>query len=132
MSMSEIHLIRSNENVLESVPIVNLEINKREFVWEELYKSKEYSNLAKARQRFIIPALIFFSLYFVSLLVLQGYFPTFSSTKVIGSLNISYLYAVSQLPVAWILCFCYIRYSQKVLDSLVEEVIKKSKQIDIT
>lgn len=94
--------------------------------WDELYNSAEYKMLVQKRRRFVIPILIFFTIYFMLLLVIQGYFPSFSSTPVVGSLNIGYLFAVSQLPVAWILCFYYIKYSRDVLDQLSKKVRDKN------
>jgi uncharacterized membrane protein (DUF485 family) len=97
--------------------------------WDDLYNSTEYKTLVQKKRRFIIPALVFFTVYYVLLLVIQGYFPSFASTPVVGSLNIGYLFAVSQLPVAWILCYCFIRYSQG-LDDLGKRVHEKSAHLE--
>ncbi|NEU30655.1 DUF485 domain-containing protein [bacterium LRH843] len=96
--------------------------------WEGLYNSKEYSELVKTKRKFVIPALVFFTIYYTSLLIIQGYFPEIASKAVIGSFNIGYLYALSQIPVAWILCFLFIKYSQKRIDPLKQKVIEKSSR----
>lgn len=95
--------------------------------WDELYNSGDYRMLVKAKRRFIIPALVFFTAYYTLLLVIQGYFPDIASKPVIGSLNFGYLYSLSQLPVAWILCFAFIRYSQRSIDSLSQDLAGKSR-----
>lgn len=100
-----------------------------EGLWKDLFHSKEYSTLVKAKRLFIVPVLIFFSLFFVSLLVIQGYYPIFASTAVVGAFNVSYLYTVSLFPIAWILCYLYIRYSRKVLDSFKHDFKKEMNMI---
>ncbi|RFU66031.1 DUF485 domain-containing protein [Peribacillus glennii] len=84
--------------------------------------------LVRAKRRFIIPALVFFTAYYTLLLVIQGYFPEIASKPVIGSLNFGYLYSLSQIPVAWVLCYAFIRYSQKKIDVLGKELMEKSRQ----
>ena len=43
---------------------------------------------------FIVPAFIFFVVYYFALPVLVGYAPQFMSTKVIGKVNLAYLFAL--------------------------------------
>lgn len=98
-----------------------------DYKWDELYHSPEYRTLVKTKRKFIISCLTFFTIFYVSLLILQGYFPHIASRPLIGTLNIGYLYALIQIPVAWLLCLAYVWYSRKTLDPLKEKVIKRMK-----
>ena len=100
-------------------------LDRQETKWDQPYRSPEYRLLVKTKRKFIVSCLTFFTLFFISLLILQGYFPQIASRPLIGALNIGYLYALIQIPVAWLLCLAYVKYSQKVLDPLKEKVIKK-------
>lgn len=77
--------------------------------WEEIEANPEFQQLISAKKRFIIPATIFFIVYYFALPVLVGYFPEFMETKVIGKINIAYIFALSQFFMAWIIAFLYVR-----------------------
>ncbi|MED2974093.1 DUF485 domain-containing protein [Fictibacillus sp. B-59209] len=115
-----------NSSIKKTLPN-DKNLNPDNVKWDELYNSTEYRMLVKAKRGFIIPALIFFTAYYCLLLIIQGYFPEIASKPVIGSLNVGYLHSLSQIPVAWILCYSYIRYSRKKIDSLRETVVEKAQ-----
>ncbi len=77
--------------------------------WIHLARSPEYRELLASKRRFIVPATLFFVIYYFSLLVLVGWFPRLMSRPVFGVLNVAYVFAVSQFLMAWILAFVYVR-----------------------
>jgi uncharacterized membrane protein (DUF485 family) len=77
--------------------------------WERLAASERFRNLLKAKRRFIVPATIFFVVYYFTLPILIGYARPFMARPVIGPLNWAYLFALSQFFVAWIIAALYVR-----------------------
>ncbi len=75
--------------------------------WERIEADPQFRELVAAKRSFIVPATIFFVVYYFSLLVLVGYFPGLMDTKVIGQINIAYLFALSQFFMAWIVAALY-------------------------
>ena len=63
----------------------------------------------RSKSAFILPASIFFILYYFALLVLVGWFPDLMKKPVFGPINIAYLFALSQFFMAWIVAFLYVR-----------------------
>jgi uncharacterized membrane protein (DUF485 family) len=90
--------------------------------WEGLEQTTEFRQLVQARFRFVLPATIFFLVYYFLLPLLNGLAPGFMRTDVIGHVNIAYLFALSQFVMAWTLAYLYIRKSTKVFDPLAEKV----------
>src|SRR5215471_17208859 len=93
--------------------------------WDVVASNPEFKALMRAKKRFIVPATIFFILYYFALPVLVGYAPDFMATPVVGPVNIAYLFALSQFFVAWMIAFLYVRAAnrfdamgRKVLDDL--------------
>jgi uncharacterized membrane protein (DUF485 family) len=84
--------------------------------------------MVKAKQRFIIPAVVVFIIYYFALPVLVGYAPEFMSRKVFGVINIAYLFALSQFFMAWIIAGLYLRAAAK-FDRMEDEVIEKSRSL---
>jgi uncharacterized membrane protein (DUF485 family) len=74
--------------------------------------------------RFIVPATIFFIVYYFALPVLVGYAPKFMDTPVLGPVNIAYLFALSQFFMAWILAWIYMRVADK-WDARARDILRK-------
>jgi uncharacterized membrane protein (DUF485 family) len=81
--------------------------------WEKIEQSPGFRELVRAKRRFVLPATIFFVLYYFSLPLLVGYAPTLMSTKVLGPLNLAYLLALSEFVMAWTIAFLYLRAAAK-------------------
>ena len=71
--------------------------------WARVTQMPEFRAMARAKLRFIIPAVVFFVVYYFALPVLVGYAPGLMSRRVIGVVNIAYLFALSQFFMAWII-----------------------------
>ena len=82
---------------------------KKEIDWAKIADSNEFKKLLLAKARFIVPASLFFVIYYFALPISVGYFPEFMSQKILGPINIAYLFALSQFFMAWIIAALYVR-----------------------
>ena len=94
--------------------------------WKTLAASEGFKQLIKAKRRFIIPATIFFVVYYFALPVLVGYARPLMETRVFGAVNIAYLFALSQFFVAWIIAALYVRAAAR-FDRMAKDVINPTK-----
>jgi uncharacterized membrane protein (DUF485 family) len=90
--------------------------------WQKLAASERFRNLLKAKRRFIVPATIFFIIYYFALPVLIGYARPFMERQVFGPVNLAYLFALSQFFVAWIIAALYVRAAAR-FDKMAADVI---------
>jgi uncharacterized membrane protein (DUF485 family) len=90
--------------------------------WERLAASAQFKALLKAKTRFIVPATVFFIVYYFSLPLLVGYAPQLMARKVFGVVNVAYLFALSQFFMAWILAWAYVRAASR-FDKMARDVI---------
>ena len=88
--------------------------------------SEEFRHLVAARLRFVLPATVFFLVYYFALPILNGTAPDLMRTRVVGSVNIAYLFALSQFFMAWILAWLYIRRANTVFDRLAAAVRRRA------
>lgn len=95
------------------------------FDWDRLAASDRFRNLLKAKRRFIVPAMIFFIIYYFALPVLIGYARPFMETKVLGPVNLAYLFALSQFFMAWIIAALYVRAAAR-FDRMAADVVSQS------
>jgi uncharacterized membrane protein (DUF485 family) len=92
--------------------------------WDRLAASAQFKALLKAKARFIVPATIFFIVYYFSLPLLVGYAPQLMGRKVFGVVNVAYLFALSQFFMAWIVAWAYVRAASR-FDKMARDVIDK-------
>ena len=93
--------------------------------WSRVTQLPEFRAMVRAKLRFIIPAAIFFVVYYFALPVLVGYAPGLMSKKIFGVINIAYLFALSQFFMAWIIAALYLRAAAK-FDKMEHAVIEKA------
>src|ERR1043166_5583202 len=92
--------------------------------WDRISESEEFKDLMAAKARFIIPATLFFVVYYFALPVLVGYAPQAMSRPVIGPVNLAYLFALSQFFVAWGLAALYVRAGGR-FDRIAKRIVDR-------
>jgi uncharacterized membrane protein (DUF485 family) len=93
--------------------------------WDRIANSAQFKDLMATKRIFIIPAVVFFVIYYFALPVLVGYAPRFMSTRVIGVVNLAYLFALSQFVVAWVIAALYVKAASD-FDRLSKDIIETS------
>ena len=99
--------------------------------WEALASSPEFRRLITAKRNFIIPATIFFLVYYFALPLGNGLAPSLMNTKIIGNINLAYLFALSEFVMAWILAAVYIRRANRVFAPLAAAVRRLAARMGV-
>jgi len=102
------------------------EATQSESHWDRIAASREFKDLMATKKTFIVPAFIFFVLYYFALPVLVGYAPQFMEIRVIGKVNLAYLFALSQFFVAWIIAGLYVKAASN-FDRLAKDILEKGE-----
>jgi uncharacterized membrane protein (DUF485 family) len=90
----------------------------REREWIRVERTPAFKELVRRKRGFIIPATIFFLVFYFGLPFLTA-FTTLLDVKVIGAINLAYLYAFAQFAMTWILMHLYVSQANK-WDDLVD------------
>ena len=94
--------------------------------WDRIAETREFKDLMAIKKTFIIPAFVFFIVYYFLLPILVGYAPQFMATKVIGVVNLAYLFALSQFFMAWTVAWLYVKAANN-FDRLAKDIIKQAE-----
>jgi uncharacterized membrane protein (DUF485 family) len=94
--------------------------------WDRVAASREFKDLMATKKIFVVPAFVFFIVYYFALPILVGYAPAFMSTKVIGNVNLAYLFALSQFFMAWTVAWLYVKAAGD-FDKLAKDIIDKAE-----
>jgi uncharacterized membrane protein (DUF485 family) len=81
--------------------------------WDKVAAMDEFKALLKAKTKFVVPATIFFIVFYFLLPYLVGYHAPFMDKRVWGKVNIAYLFALSQFFVSWLIAWLYVRAARK-------------------
>jgi uncharacterized membrane protein (DUF485 family) len=95
--------------------------------WEKLAAGEPFRKLLETKKRFIVPAMIFFIVYYFALPVLIGYARPFMERRVVGPVNLAYLFALSQFFMAWIIAALYVRAAAR-FDRMAREVVSRESR----
>jgi len=96
--------------------------------WRTIEQTPEFVALVAAKRRFIIPATVFFILYYFALPISVGFAPELMSRNVIGRMNLAYLFALSQFVVAWGIAFLYLRRAGR-FDEMAEKIRNRARDM---
>jgi uncharacterized membrane protein (DUF485 family) len=76
--------------------------------WSRIADDADFKALVRRKLRLIVPATVFFIVYYFLLPIGVGWFPGLMEKKVWGAVNLAYAYALSQFFMAWILAGIYV------------------------
>ena len=92
--------------------------------WDCIAGSEQFKDLLKIKKLFIVPAFVFFLVYYFGLAVLVGYAPKLASAHVFGTVTVAYLFALSQFVVGWVIAGLYLLASAR-FDALTRDIIAR-------
>jgi uncharacterized membrane protein (DUF485 family) len=94
--------------------------------WDRIAALDDFKALLAAKRRFIVPATVFFIAYYFALPLLVGYAPQWMAKKVLGVINVAYVFALSQFFMAWILALLYVRAAGR-FDAMARNIVERFK-----
>jgi uncharacterized membrane protein (DUF485 family) len=92
--------------------------------WDRIAASAQFQDLLSRKRAFIIPAFLFFLVYYLALPIFVGYAPMLMSTRVFGTVTLAYLFSLSQFAVGWTIAALYLKASAR-FDRLVKDLLMK-------
>jgi uncharacterized membrane protein (DUF485 family) len=102
--------------------IAGIALERDQKEWDRIADTREFKDLIGLKKTFIIPAFIVFLIHFFALAVLVGYAPRLASTRVIGTVNVAYLFALSQFVVGWVIAGLYLLVATR-FDALTKDIL---------
>jgi len=91
--------------------------------WEAIEASPEFQELVTRRRGFVLPATIFFLVYYMAFILLCGYAPDFMASSVYEGLTVGYCLALTQFVMVFALGIAYLRKAGREYDPLAERVV---------
>jgi uncharacterized membrane protein (DUF485 family) len=99
-----------------------------EIDWVAVERSPEFRELVARRRRFVLPATIFFLLWYFGFIVLAGYAEDFMGKSVYEGLTVGYVLALSQFVMVWVLGWMYLRRADREFDPLARRAAQSARE----
>ncbi len=77
--------------------------------WNRIAQLPQYKALLRSKKAFIVPASIFFIIYYFALPILVGWWPELMKKPILGPVNAAYLFALSEFFMAWTIAYIYVQ-----------------------
>lgn len=97
--------------------------------WGRVMQSRSFQELIRQKRAFILPATIFFFVFYMILPILTAY-TTVLNGKVIGVINWAHIYAFAQFIMTWGLCHIYMskaNYYDELVTKVKQEINDKGR-----
>jgi len=107
-------------------PVPTNPAKRNDIEWNRIATSSEFRHLLAIKKDFIIPAFAFFFLYYFALPLSVGYAPRLMSTRVVGTVTLAYLLALSQFLAGGLIACLYLRAAAR-FDKLSKDIIEKAE-----
>jgi uncharacterized membrane protein (DUF485 family) len=97
--------------------------HRAETDWRAIEESPEFRELTSRKKAFVVPATIFFMVWYFGFIALCGYAPDFMGREFItDGLTVGYVLALTQFVMSWALAAMYVRRANRVFDPLATRV----------
>ncbi|MEJ7631226.1 MAG: DUF485 domain-containing protein [Rubrobacteraceae bacterium] len=103
---------------------------ERQDEWIRVERTPAFKELTRQRKAFILPATIFFLVFYFGLPFLTA-FTTVLDANVVGALNLAYVYAFAQFVMTWVLMHVYVSRANR-WDDLVDRARHEAAEDDGT
>ncbi len=94
--------------------------------WTHIPRTTAFKELVRTKRAFVIPAIVFFIVFYFALPVLIGVTSVLDA-KVIGAINLAYIYAYAQFAMILVLTHLYLAKAKR-WDELVEQMKREASE----
>jgi uncharacterized membrane protein (DUF485 family) len=95
--------------------------------WDKLAADPQFHALLRARRRFVIPATIFFLLFYLALPLGIAIAPALMRAPAFGGLTVAWAFGLLQFAMAWGVLILYMREA-KIFDAQAEAIAKRAHE----
>jgi uncharacterized membrane protein (DUF485 family) len=109
------------ERVRESEIVAGGPDHHPEIDWIVAERSPEFRELIRKKRSFVLPATIFFLVWYFGFIILAGYAEDFMGESIYEGFTVGYLLALTQFIMVWTLGWLYLRKADRDFDPLARK-----------
>ena len=95
--------------------------------WVAAERSPEFRELIRKRKSFVVPATIFFLVWYFGFIILAGYATDFMGKEFLtDGFTVGYALALTQFVMTWVLGWMYLRRADRQFDGLAARAAERA------
>jgi len=91
--------------------------------WQALEASPHFQELVRRRRAFVVPATIFFLVWYLGFILMAGYAPDFMGERIYQGVTVGYVLAMTQFVMVWYLAAKYLRKANDEFEPLERQAV---------
>jgi len=90
--------------------------------FEVTQASDEFQGLKRSLRRFVFPATAVFLAWYLLYVLMSGFARGFMSTKLLGNINVAYVFGLLQFVSTFVIAYVYAKYADRHLDPTADAI----------
>ncbi|MCA1712869.1 MAG: DUF485 domain-containing protein [Actinobacteria bacterium] len=90
--------------------------------YEEIQEMPDFQQLKRSLRRFVFPMAAAFLAWYLLFIVMTVYARDFMGSKLIGNVNVAYVFALLQFVSTFVIAWLYARYADRNLDPTADRL----------
>ena len=91
-------------------------------VYEQMQTTPDFQQLKRTLRRFIFPATIGFLAWYLLYVLMSAYARDFMGTKLVGNINVAYVFGLLQFVSTFVIAFVYSRFADRHFDPTADRL----------
>jgi uncharacterized membrane protein (DUF485 family) len=90
--------------------------------FEQIQAAPEFQELKRRLRRFVFPMTVVFLAWYLLYVVLSAYARDFMGHKLLGNINVAYVFGLLQFVSTFAIAWVYARYAERNLDPIADRL----------
>ncbi|MDQ6649123.1 MAG: DUF485 domain-containing protein [Actinomycetota bacterium] len=90
--------------------------------FENVQASAEFQGLKRSLRRFAFPMTVAFLAWYLLFILMSAYARGFMGTKVLGNINVAYIFGLLQFLSTFVIAYVYSRHAERNLDPVADKL----------
>lgn len=90
--------------------------------YEQIQASPEFQDLKRRLRRFVFPMTVAFLGWYLLFVVMSAYARGFMGHKLLGNINVAYVFGLLQFVSTFVIAWIYARYADRNLDPIADRL----------
>lgn len=90
--------------------------------FQQVQESDEFQGLRRTLRRFVFPATVLFLAWYLLYVLLSAYARDFMGHKVLGEINVAYVFGLLQFVSTFVIAYVYSTYADKNFDPTADAI----------
>ena len=91
-------------------------------VFEQVQATDEFQGLRRTLRHFVFPATVLFLAWYLLYILMSAYARGFMATKLLGNINIAYVFGLLQFVSTFVIAYVYSRYADRHFDPVADRI----------